>query len=79
MEIYGVRPVVPVFRHSAAHSVLTKSSTFSNTCSLRAECANTALATDLTHPPASARATFCRSQSTSLVYVSDRDGDEIDT
>ena len=74
----GEGPLGPVFHQSAAHSLSTKSSTLSSTCSLRAECANTALATELMHPPASARATFCRPESISLIQGSDRDGDEMD-
>ena len=57
----GEGPSAPVFRQSAAHSLFTKSSTLSSIRSLRAECANTAFATESTHPPASARAIFCRS------------------
>ena len=71
-------PFGPVFRQSAAHSLSTKSRTLRSTCSLRAGCANTALANELVHPPARARATFCKPESTSLVQGSDRDGDEMD-
>ena len=72
----GERPSAPVFRQSAAHSLFTKLSTF--ICSLRAECANTAFATESTHPPASARDIFCRSWSTSLVQLTDRDRNEME-
>ena len=72
----GERPSAPVFRQSAAHSLFTKSSTFVR--SLRAECANTAFATESTHPPASARDIFCRSWSTFLVQLTDRDRNEME-
>ena len=72
----GERPSAPVFRQSAAHSLFTKSSTFVR--SLRAECANAAFATESTHPLASARDIFCRSWSTSLVQLTDRDRNEME-
>ena len=65
---------ISIFQQSVVHSLSTKSGILSCTCSLRAEFANTALATEAMHPPASTGATVCRSQ----VYGSDRDGDEID-
>ena len=74
----GEGPSAPVFRQSVAHSLFTKSSTLSSIRSLRAECANTAFATESTHPPASARAIFCRSWSTSLVQLTNHNGDEME-